>query len=86
MKIGFIGLGRLGKAMAQRLINCGHDLTVFNRTPGKEAGLSALVLDTPKSVAETNEITMKSWLNPDLEKLIFRMWVNYFPSLKIEDR
>ena len=35
MKIGFIGLGRMGAAMAANLVRAGHDVTVFNRGPGK---------------------------------------------------
>lgn len=32
MHIAFIGLGQMGKAMAPRLLEAGHQLTVFNRT------------------------------------------------------
>jgi 3-hydroxyisobutyrate dehydrogenase-like beta-hydroxyacid dehydrogenase len=32
MKVGFLGLGKMGCAMAARLIDAGHALTVFNRT------------------------------------------------------
>ncbi len=35
MKTGFIGLGRMGSAMAANLIKAGHEVTVFNRTPEK---------------------------------------------------
>jgi 3-hydroxyisobutyrate dehydrogenase-like beta-hydroxyacid dehydrogenase len=35
MKVGFIGLGRMGSAMARRLIDGGHDVGVYNRTPDK---------------------------------------------------
>jgi 3-hydroxyisobutyrate dehydrogenase-like beta-hydroxyacid dehydrogenase len=33
MRIGFIGLGRMGRGMAERLLEHGHALTVWNRTP-----------------------------------------------------
>jgi 3-hydroxyisobutyrate dehydrogenase-like beta-hydroxyacid dehydrogenase len=39
MKIGFIGLGQMGAAMAANLIKAGHDVTVFNRSPGKSRAL-----------------------------------------------
>jgi 3-hydroxyisobutyrate dehydrogenase-like beta-hydroxyacid dehydrogenase len=39
MKVGLIGLGRMGQGMGQRLLGGGHDLLVFNRTPGKAADL-----------------------------------------------
>jgi len=39
MKVGFIGTGRMGRAMARRLIEAGHDVAVFNRTAAKAAEL-----------------------------------------------
>src|SRR6478752_6036524 len=41
MKIGVAGLGKMGSAIAERLIECGHDLVVWNRTPEKTAALTA---------------------------------------------
>jgi 3-hydroxyisobutyrate dehydrogenase-like beta-hydroxyacid dehydrogenase len=35
MKVGFIGLGRMGSAMARRLIDAGHEVGVYNRTAEK---------------------------------------------------
>jgi 3-hydroxyisobutyrate dehydrogenase-like beta-hydroxyacid dehydrogenase len=35
MKVGFIGLGRMGQAMAHRLIDGGHEVGVYNRTAEK---------------------------------------------------
>jgi len=35
MRIGIAGLGRMGTAMAERLMEVGHDLTVWNRSPEK---------------------------------------------------
>ena len=42
MKLGFIGLGRMGAAMAANLVRAGHDVTVFNRTPGRSGPLLEL--------------------------------------------
>src|SRR5258705_1308546 len=39
VKIGFIGLGHMGSGMAHNLLKAGHDLTVYNRTPGKAQAL-----------------------------------------------
>lgn len=41
MKVGFIGLGHMGAAMAANLLNRGHQLTVCNRTPEKAKPLVA---------------------------------------------
>ncbi len=35
MKVGFIGLGRMGQVMARRLIDGGHEVGVYNRTVEK---------------------------------------------------
>ncbi|PYV62014.1 MAG: 6-phosphogluconate dehydrogenase [Acidobacteria bacterium] len=39
MRVGFIGLGNMGVAMAATLIKAGHELTVYNRTPAKAQAL-----------------------------------------------
>jgi 3-hydroxyisobutyrate dehydrogenase-like beta-hydroxyacid dehydrogenase len=33
MKVGFIGLGRMGQGMAGRLLGAGHDLVIYDRIP-----------------------------------------------------
>jgi 3-hydroxyisobutyrate dehydrogenase-like beta-hydroxyacid dehydrogenase len=40
MKIGFIGLGTLRTAMAQRVMSLGHEVVGFNRSPTKAAALA----------------------------------------------
>ncbi|MBI4693666.1 MAG: NAD(P)-dependent oxidoreductase [Gammaproteobacteria bacterium] len=42
MDIGFIGLGAMGKAMAANLLQAGHRLTVWNRSPAPVEALVAL--------------------------------------------
>jgi len=42
MKVAFIGLGNMGAAIAQRILNAGHSLTVWNRTASKCEPLIAL--------------------------------------------
>ncbi len=39
MQIGFIGLGQMGRAMAERLLDAGHALIVWNRSPGPAEAL-----------------------------------------------
>lgn len=36
MRIAFLGLGIMGRPMAANLIKAGHQVTTWNRTPGKE--------------------------------------------------
>jgi len=42
MKVGFVGLGRMGQAMARRLIEAGHDVALYNRTPEKLNALAEI--------------------------------------------
>ena len=52
MKIGFIGLGHMGSAMAANLVKAGHDVTVFNRSPEKRRALLELGAHEAGSVAD----------------------------------
>jgi 3-hydroxyisobutyrate dehydrogenase-like beta-hydroxyacid dehydrogenase len=40
MKVAFLGLGIMGRPMAANLAKAGHEVTVWNRTPGKEVDLA----------------------------------------------
>jgi 3-hydroxyisobutyrate dehydrogenase-like beta-hydroxyacid dehydrogenase len=40
MKVGFIGTGRMGRAMVRRMLDGGHDVGVYNRTPEKAKELT----------------------------------------------
>jgi 3-hydroxyisobutyrate dehydrogenase-like beta-hydroxyacid dehydrogenase len=52
MKLGFIGLGQMGAAMAANLAKGGHDLSVFNRSSGKSGPLIALGAHEVKNIAD----------------------------------
>lgn len=58
-KVGFIGLGIMGKPMAKNLLEAGHELVVYNRTTEKAeelAGDGATVAGSPKEVAEQSDV------------------------------
>jgi 3-hydroxyisobutyrate dehydrogenase-like beta-hydroxyacid dehydrogenase len=52
MKTGFIGLGRMGSAMAANLLRAGHEVTVFNRSREKLRPLVELGAHEAGTVAE----------------------------------
>lgn len=52
VKVAFIGLGRMGQAMARRLLDAGHDLLIYNRTPEKLAELASRGAKVAGSIAE----------------------------------
>ena len=63
MKVGFIGLGRMGQGMAGRLQSGGHDLLVFDPAPGQaealvEAGATAANCPAAVSAGRDVVITM----------------------------
>jgi 3-hydroxyisobutyrate dehydrogenase-like beta-hydroxyacid dehydrogenase len=67
MKIGFIGLGHMGAAMAANLVKAGHDVTVFNRSPGKSSVLIDLGAHEAANAAEacTGEAVITMLANDD---------------------
>ncbi|MGE5523650.1 MAG: NAD(P)-dependent oxidoreductase [Rhodospirillaceae bacterium] len=61
MKIGLAGTGRMGAAMAQRLLSLGYELTVWNRTTDKTralAELGAKVAATPAALAASSDLVL----------------------------
>lgn len=40
-RVGFVGLGTMGAPMARHIVSAGHDVTVWNRTPGKTDALAS---------------------------------------------
>jgi 3-hydroxyisobutyrate dehydrogenase len=56
--VGFIGLGNLGRAIAERLVREGVSLTVWNRTKQKASGLAAEWAVTPQEVAARSDVVI----------------------------
>jgi 3-hydroxyisobutyrate dehydrogenase-like beta-hydroxyacid dehydrogenase len=61
MKLGFIGLGKMGAAIAANLLRAGHEVAVWNRTADKARDLvdsGAVLGASPKAAAADREIVM----------------------------
>ena len=61
MKLGFLGVGLMGRPMTLRLLAAGHEVTVWNRSRDKLAavlGKGARAADSPAAVARAAEILM----------------------------
>jgi len=56
MQLGFIGLGHLGRAIAGRLLDRGHTLTVWNRSREKAESIQAAVAPSPREVAREADL------------------------------
>jgi 3-hydroxyisobutyrate dehydrogenase-like beta-hydroxyacid dehydrogenase len=58
MRVAFLGLGIMGHAMATNMVKAGHEVTVWNRTPGKMVE-GAGIAPTPAAAAQGAEVV---WL------------------------
>jgi len=59
VNLGFIGLGAMGALIVPRLIEAGHAVTGWNRSPDKAqalVGAGMKLANTPRAVAEQSEI------------------------------
>jgi 3-hydroxyisobutyrate dehydrogenase-like beta-hydroxyacid dehydrogenase len=66
--VGLIGLGSMGTAFAERLLDAGYDLLVYNRTPQRAEGLAArgaAVAETAASLAERVDVVLTSLADDD---------------------
>lgn len=58
-RIGWIGIGVMGAAMATRLLSAGYSLTIFARTPSKASPLQSLgahLADSPFQLAQRSDV------------------------------
>lgn len=73
-RIGFIGLGIMGKPMALHLLKAGHQLVALNRSPGPQNELvsaGAISGNSPKHVAEQSDVVITMLPDsPDVEQVI----------------
>ncbi|HEX6221748.1 MAG TPA: NAD(P)-dependent oxidoreductase [Acidimicrobiia bacterium] len=71
-RLGYVGLGIMGRGMAANLIAAGHPLTIWNRTPSKTEGLRAKVVDSPQEVGPESDIVFVCVSDtPDVEDVVF---------------
>ena len=73
-RVGYVGLGIMGRPMAGHLLSAGYPMTVFNRTRAKTDSLAAAgarVADSPRAVAEASDIIFTNVTDsPDLEAVV----------------
>jgi 3-hydroxyisobutyrate dehydrogenase-like beta-hydroxyacid dehydrogenase len=74
-EIAFLGLGNMGTPMAERLLQAGHDVTVWNRTAERAAPLAAagaVVAASPAEAAKSAEFAITMLANPQaLDEVLF---------------
>jgi 3-hydroxyisobutyrate dehydrogenase-like beta-hydroxyacid dehydrogenase len=71
--VGLIGLGSMGTAMAERLLDGGYELSVYNRTPQKAVALAergAAVAETAAKLVEQVDVVLTSLANDEAFELV----------------
>jgi 3-hydroxyisobutyrate dehydrogenase len=74
-RIGFLGLGTMGSAMAANLARAGFEVTAWNRTPGRATELDELGVGRADSAADvaraTDAVVICVSDTPDVEAVLF---------------
>jgi 3-hydroxyisobutyrate dehydrogenase len=73
-RLGWIGMGRMGSAMAELLVNAGYELSVWNRTRSKAEPLAAKgakIVDKPSDLADVDVLFTIVSTGKDLEQVYF---------------
>ena len=75
MRVGFVGLGTMGGAMAANVARAGFQVTAWNRTPGRASDLQELgvvLAASPAAVATASDIVVTIVSDtPDVETVLF---------------
>ncbi len=72
-RLGWIGIGRMGFPMAQRLAKSGCDIAVWNRTTSKAeplAAAGATIVDSPAALADRDIVFTMVSTSADLEDVV----------------
>lgn len=73
-KVGFIGLGIMGKPMSKNLLKAGYDVVVYNKSPGaieELVSLGASAAASPEETASRTDIIITMLPNsPDVESVV----------------
>ena len=73
-RIGWIGLGRMGEAMAKKLVKAGYDVNVWNRTASKAEPLAeygAKIVSSKQDLASCDKVYTKVSTTDDLKQVLF---------------
>lgn len=73
MKLAVLGMGRMGRAIAGRLLEGGHELAIWNRTPGKAPELVERAAAEARSIRDAlggAELVLTSLANDDAVRAI----------------
>jgi 3-hydroxyisobutyrate dehydrogenase-like beta-hydroxyacid dehydrogenase len=71
--LGWVGVGRMGRALVTRLLEAGHEVAVYNRTRSKAADLEELgatIVDSPAELADRDIVFTMVAGSADVEEVV----------------
>ena len=71
--LGWVGVGRMGRALVIRLLEAGHEVSVYNRTREKAADLEQLgatIVDAPADLADRDIVFTMVAGSADVEEVV----------------
>lgn len=74
LKVGWVGMGRMGFPMAERLVDAGFDVYIWNRTRSKAEPLAAkgaTLVDSPRDLAHVDVLGSMVSTGKDVEQVYF---------------
>lgn len=72
-RLAFIGCGAMGAAMAERLIDAGHALSIYDPSPAATAPLvarGAVAASSPRAAAEASDVAFACLPSPDVSRKV----------------
>ena len=85
-KVGFIGLGNMGKGMCKNLIAKGNDVSVYDLNPQAMDAFSgkARLCTSAVEVLENSEVVFLSLPNSDIIEATVEQFLEWFPGVNRE--
>ncbi|WP_420864536.1 NAD(P)-dependent oxidoreductase [Pelagibacterium halotolerans] len=74
LRVGWIGMGRMGYPMAERLLDAGYEVSVWNRTRAKAEPLAkkgAVLVDAPRDLSSVDVLFTMVSTGADVEQVYF---------------
>ncbi len=79
VRVGVIGLGNIGGAIAANLVADGHEVTVSDLDAARAAALEGATAGTVADVAAASEITITSLPTPEVVRAVADEWASAAP-------